>query len=114
MNDDGPDLQRLFASYEPAIPAEPFLDQTLASLHREIRRAQLESLVSYVLAALLIMGLVAITAAPMSAAMHALETRLDALGRWLSPGMAQVLVYAATLGFIAIAHRRLAAFLAPW
>jgi len=85
MNDDGPDLQRLFASYEPAITAEPFLDQTLVSLHREIRRAQRQSVVSYVLSALVILGLVAATAAPLTVFMRALETSLTAIASGISP-----------------------------
>lgn len=113
-DDDGPDLQRLFAGYEPTITAEPFLDQALAALHREIRRAQVASAIRYVLSALLIVGLVAVTAAPLTRFMHALETNLEGIARGLSPAMVQVLVYAATLGSIALARRRLAAFLAPW
>lgn len=106
--------QQLFAGYEPTIPTEPFFDRTLVALHREIRRAQVQSFVRYVLAAVLVIGLVALTAAPLTLVTHELETRLHALGRWLSPGMAQISIYSATLAFIALTHRRLAAFLAPW
>ncbi|HEV2703784.1 MAG TPA: hypothetical protein VGV09_19320 [Steroidobacteraceae bacterium] len=115
MNDnDGPDLLRLFAGYDPVIPADQFLGQTLAVLNREMRRARVQSLISYVLSALMIVALVAVTAAPLNAFMHTLQLRLDTAAGGLSPVQSQVLIYAVTLGLVALARRRLGAFLAPW
>jgi hypothetical protein len=116
MNDTetDPDLQRLFATYDPAIGAQPFLAQTLAGLNREIRRARMRAALIYALAAILIAALAATTAAPLSGVSAALENSLGSLASHLSPLKSQVLIYAATLGLFALARRRLRTFLAPW
>jgi|HubBroStandDraft_5_1064220.scaffolds.fasta_scaffold393707_2 hypothetical protein len=113
-NEDDRDLQRLFAGYEPAITAEPFLGQILAGLDREIRRAQLRSAVVYVLTATVIIAVAAATAAPLAVFMHALETSLGSFATELSPLKSQALIYVATLGLIALGRRRLRAFIEPW
>ncbi|MGC1457348.1 MAG: hypothetical protein WA825_03620 [Steroidobacteraceae bacterium] len=109
-----PDLQRLFTTYDPAICAQPFLEQTFAGLNREIRRARMRSALSYALAGLLVIGLAATTAAPLSGVMATLENSFASLASHVSPLKAQALIYAATLGLLALARRRLSTFLAPW
>jgi hypothetical protein len=116
MNDseDDRELQRLFASYDPAINAEPFLGRTCAALNREIRRGQMRSALIYSLSAILIVALAAATAAPLNADLAELDKSLGSLAGSLSPVESQALIYAATLGLGALARRRLRAFLAPW
>jgi hypothetical protein len=116
MNDieDDRELQRLFASYDPAITAEPFLEQTFARLNREIRRALMRTAMIYVLSAVLAIGLAATTAAPVNIFLSTLESRLGSFASGLSPVKSQVLIYAATLGLIALGRRRIRAFLEPW
>jgi hypothetical protein len=116
MNDNEHDreLQRLFAKYDPAISVEPFLEQTFAALNRETRRRQLRSGLIYCLSAILIVTLAAATAAPLNADLSELEKGLGSLASSLSPVKSQALIYAATLGLVALARRRLRAFLAPW
>jgi hypothetical protein len=116
MNDTDADrdLQRLFAAYDPAITERPFVEQALAGLNREIRRARARSALLYALCAILITALAATTATPLNAFISALEKSLGSLAGSLSPVKSQVLVYAATLALIALARRRFRAFLAPW
>jgi hypothetical protein len=54
------------------------------------------------------------TASPLNAAISTLDRHLDSLASGLSPTLSQILIYAATFGLIALARRRLKAFLAPW
>jgi hypothetical protein len=116
MNDieDDRGLQRLFAAYDPAITAEPFLEQTLARLNREIRRARMRTAMIYGLAAVAAVGLAATTAVPMNIFLATLEKNWGSFAGSLSPLKSQVLIYAATLGLLALARHRLRAFLEPW
>ena len=116
MNDNGADrdLQRLFAAYDPALSAQPFLDQTFSGLNREIRRARIRTTLIYASSAILITAVAAMTASPLNAAISTLDRHLDSLASGLSPTLSQILIYAATFGLIALARRRLKAFLAPW
>jgi hypothetical protein len=108
------DLQRLFASYDPVINEEPFLEHAFAALNRELRRARMRSALIYALSAMLIVALAAATAAPLNAGVSVLEKSLRSLAGSFSPLKSQALTYAATLGLLALARRRLRAFLAPW
>jgi hypothetical protein len=72
------------------------------------------SAVIYVLSATVIMGVAAATAAPLSVFMHSFASRLGSFAGTLSPLKSQVLIYAATLGLIALGRRRIRAFIEPW
>jgi hypothetical protein len=116
MNDthDDRNLQRLFADYDPAMAAEPFVDQTLVGLDREIRRARVRTATRYAIAIVLITVVAAATATPLNAVSSALDNTLRALAMGLSAVKAQALIYAATLGLLALARRRIRGFLEPW
>jgi hypothetical protein len=46
--------------------------------------------------------------------MHSFASRLGSFAGTLSPLKSQVLIYAATLGLIALGRRRIRAFIEPW
>jgi hypothetical protein len=116
MNDthDDCNLQRRFADYDPAMAAEPFVDQTLAGLDREIRRARVRTATRYGVAVILITVVAAATATPLNAVSSALENTVATLAMGLPAAKAQALIYAATLGLLALAWRRIRGFLEPW
>lgn len=116
MNEDEADrdLRRVFTSYAPPIAAQPFLEQALAGVNRQIRRERIQTALLYVLSAIFIAAVAAATAVPLSAAIATFNKHLDSMTGSLSPTLTQVLIYAATLGLIALGRRRLRAFLEPW